>query len=73
MNISGHMKLSKANNSFKLFCKGVPVISNRPRDIKLRTIWERIESTFLIRCASSMTIYSKLNFLSTLFSIKQIS
>lgn len=67
------MKLSSANNSFKLFCNGVPVINSLPLEMNDLTICERIESTFLIRCASSITIYSKLNFFNADFSMRQIS
>jgi len=68
--ISGHIKFNSANSSFKLFCSGVPVMSSRPREINTRTICDRRESTFLMRCASSMMIYSKLK---ADFSMRQIS
>lgn len=71
--ISGQMKLSSENSSCRLFCKGVPVMSNRPRDVNERTILARTPSAFLMRCASSMTRYSKDNFFNGPFSIRQIS
>ena len=70
---SGRRKLSSAQSSCRLFCSGVPVMSSRPRDSNRRTIWERIESTFLIRCASSMMMYSHASRLSGFFSRWQIS
>lgn len=61
-------KLSKAHSSCKLFCNGVPVMSKRFLESKSRTICERMESTFLIRWASSMMMYSQESFLSEDFS-----
>lgn len=44
-------------------------MSNLPRDVNVRIIWDRSESTFLIRCASSMMMYSQLNFFRVDFSL----
>ena len=38
-----------------------------------RTTKDSLDSSFLIRCASSMTMYFQLNFLKTLFSRRSIS
>lgn len=46
---SGKIKFNKAHSSCKLFCNGVPVISNLPRLTNVLIICERRESTFLIR------------------------
>jgi hypothetical protein len=54
--ISGQIKLSDEKSSLTLFWSGVQVISSRPGEMKVRTIWERIEWTFLMRWPSSMTI-----------------
>ncbi len=70
---SGRRKLSSDHSSMRLFCSGVPVIRRRERELKARTICESIESTFLIRCASSITMYSHESFLSALFSRRHIS
>jgi len=72
-NTSGRMKLSRAHNSCKLFWRGVPVIKSRPRLTNVLMICERSESTFLIRWASSMMIYSQLNFRRVDFSLMHIS
>lgn len=51
------------NGFFKLFCSRADVISGRQRETNAQTICDRMESTFLMQCASSMMMYSKLNFL----------
>ncbi len=64
---SGNKKLSNAQSSCKLFCKGVPVSKSRCCVASIRTTVENCEFSFLIRWASSMTknldtdiyIYSK--------------
>ena len=38
-----------------------------------RTTRDSLDSSFLMRCASSMTMYFQLNFLKTLFSRRSIS
>ncbi len=48
---SGNKKLSKAHNSWRLFCKGVPVINNLKSVGSKRTNLAREEFSFLIRCA----------------------
>ena len=70
---SGKIKFSKAHNSCKLFWRGVPVIKSLPRLTNVLIIWESNESTFLIRWASSMMMYSQLNFRSVDFSRIHIS
>lgn len=77
---SGNRKLSSAHcnkitqtSSWRLFCKGVPVKSRRLRQGKRRTICERAEFSFLIRWASSITIYCHESFFKWLFSSKHIS
>ena len=70
---SGRIKFNNAQSSCRLFCNGVPVIRSRPRLTNVLMICERSESTFLIRCASSMMMYSQLNFLSVDFSLMHIS
>ena len=60
------MKFNSANSTFKIMCTGVPVINSRRGEIKEQTI----KNTFLIWCASSMTIYSKLNFLKADLSMR---
>ena len=67
------MRFSSAKSSFRLFWRGVHTTSNRPHEMKVRTIWLRSKLTFLMRCVSSMTIYSKLNFLNTEVSIRHTS
>jgi hypothetical protein len=57
------MEFNSANSNFRLFCNGVPVIKSRPREMNDEAIYERSESTFLMLCASSIAMYSKLNFL----------
>lgn len=49
------------------------MMRSRPRESKTRTIWLRSESTFLMRWASSMTMYSHENFLNVAFSRRHIS
>mmetsp|Transcript_37736 Transcript_37736/g.92529 ORF Transcript_37736/g.92529 Transcript_37736/m.92529 type:complete len:214 (+) Transcript_37736:337-978(+) len=52
-NTSGSRKLSSAHSSCRLFCSGVPVISSRFCDSKMRSICDKLECSFLSRCASS--------------------
>ena len=67
------MKFNSDHNSCRLFCSGVPVMRSRPLLTKVRMIWLNRESTFLMRCASSMMMYSQLNFFRVDFSRKHIS
>src|SRR3989338_4263421 len=60
-NTSVRRKLSSAHSSCRLFCSGVPVISRWYSDEYMRTTCDRSESSFLMRCASSMTMYFHLN------------
>jgi hypothetical protein len=46
----------------RLFCKVIRVMRKPPQEMKEQAIWERMKSTFLIWCASSVMIFSKLNF-----------
>ena len=57
----------------KRTCKGVPVKSRRNWLEYNLTTWERIDFSFLIRCASSMIRYRQLNFFRALFSAIAIS
>lgn len=41
-NFSGNKKFSKAHNSCKLFCRGVPVISRRFLDFNRRTLTKKV-------------------------------
>ena len=70
---SGNRKLRRAHNSCKLFCKGVPVSKRRLAVLNSRTISDNFDFSFLIRWASSMTMYRQLNFLKTDFSFITIS
>mmetsp|Transcript_35506 Transcript_35506/g.85675 ORF Transcript_35506/g.85675 Transcript_35506/m.85675 type:complete len:229 (+) Transcript_35506:1028-1714(+) len=55
--ISGRRKLRRAQSSCRLFCSGVPVMSNRNPVFSSLTALLRLEFSFLIRCASSMIRY----------------
>mmetsp|Transcript_18212 Transcript_18212/g.47508 ORF Transcript_18212/g.47508 Transcript_18212/m.47508 type:complete len:284 (+) Transcript_18212:1770-2621(+) len=70
---SGTMKLRSAQSSFKLFCSGVPVRRRRLRDLNSRTVTDSFDASFLMRWASSITIYRQENFLSDAFSMMQSS
>lgn len=74
-----HAYIRSATNHWKdtrqglLTCKGVPVIKSRCLESNNLTIWDRMESTFLMRWASSMTMYSHEIFLRPFFSRWQTS
>jgi hypothetical protein len=56
-NTSGSKKLSRAHSSWRLFCNGVPVTSTRNCVLKVRTVFDKDEFSFLMRWASSMIRY----------------
>mmetsp|Transcript_27525 Transcript_27525/g.56441 ORF Transcript_27525/g.56441 Transcript_27525/m.56441 type:complete len:228 (+) Transcript_27525:757-1440(+) len=62
LNTSGNKKLSSAQSSCRLFCRGVPVINKRSWVGSLRTAFEKVAFSFLMRCASSMMRYRHANF-----------
>lgn len=62
---SGNRKLSNAQSSWRLFCKGVPVSSNLFMLLNSRSSSESFDFSFLILWASSITIYLQVNFLKT--------
>mmetsp|Transcript_40665 Transcript_40665/g.129746 ORF Transcript_40665/g.129746 Transcript_40665/m.129746 type:complete len:200 (-) Transcript_40665:691-1290(-) len=70
---SGRRKLRSAQSSWRLFWRGVPVMSRRKLVLRVRTTLESMEFSFLIRCASSMTMYLQWNFLKAVFSLMTIS
>ena len=53
---SGRRKFRSAQSSCRLFCRGVPVISMRLFARSTRTTRESSEFSFLMRCASSITM-----------------
>merc|ERR1719167_611827 len=65
---SGSRKLSRAHSSWRLFCSGVPVNSSLLVVLISRITRDSLLSSFLILCASSITMYFQLNFLKTDFS-----
>jgi len=65
---SGSKKLRSAQSSWRLFCKGVPVISNLLADFISRIISESFDSSFFILWASSIIKYLQSIFLKALFS-----
>ena len=71
--MSGIRKLSNAQSSRRLFCKGVPVISRRNPVFITRTAWLSEEFSFLIRWASSMMRYFHSTLESLPFSFKSPS
>ena len=70
---SGKRKFRSAQSSWRLFCRGVPVISRRFLELNSLMIWASDDSTFLMRCASSMMMYSQANFFRWAFSRRIIS
>ena len=72
-NSSGSKKLSSAQSSWRLFCSGVPVNSSRAEVLNSRTTLDSSESSFLMRCASSITKYFHSIFLNVDFSRHAIS
>mmetsp|Transcript_21135 Transcript_21135/g.35834 ORF Transcript_21135/g.35834 Transcript_21135/m.35834 type:complete len:213 (+) Transcript_21135:2541-3179(+) len=72
-NISGNKKFNNAHNSCKLFCNGVPVISNLKPVSNSRTALLKDEFSFLIRWASSIMRYFHGIFPNAFFSFKMAS
>lgn len=68
-NISGSRKFIKLQSSCKLFWSGVPVNKRRYFDLSCLIRFEVWLSSFLILWASSMMIYSQLNFYKALIQI----
>jgi hypothetical protein len=62
--ISGRRKFNNDHNSCRLFCSGVPVKSSLYLELNWRIVFEVYESLFLILWASSIIMYSQLNFFS---------
>mmetsp|Transcript_5328 Transcript_5328/g.16713 ORF Transcript_5328/g.16713 Transcript_5328/m.16713 type:complete len:238 (+) Transcript_5328:1963-2676(+) len=71
--MSGSKKLSSAHSSCKLFCRGVPVISRRECDERLRSTCESRDCSFFIRCASSTITYRQANLRKAVASLVTIS
>mmetsp|Transcript_15263 Transcript_15263/g.41105 ORF Transcript_15263/g.41105 Transcript_15263/m.41105 type:complete len:254 (-) Transcript_15263:161-922(-) len=66
--MSGSKKLSIAQSSCRLFWSGVPEMSMRKCVENMRTTFESTPCSFLMRCASSMTRYLHVSFVSAAFS-----
>ena len=73
LKMSGRRKLSRAHNSCRLFWRGVPVMSSRLDVLNSLTISDSFDFSFLMRWASSITMYLQLNFLKTARSFITIS